>query len=170
MMLERPSIFVVSGLAYMVLGLTCLMIPQLAAVSVALLCGFTLLLAGALALLHWRLSLGWPGSGASLASAVALGGFGLLMMVFPSAGIMTAGALLAFYFLLDGLAKLVLARVLQGLPGWGWFLLNGAVSLILCGMVFAQWPVSATWILGLVLGVHLLLKGWATLLLGLVAR
>lgn len=170
MMLERPTTFVLSGLLYMTLGLTCLVIPQLAAVSVALLCGGTLLVAGLLALWHWRITRGWPGTGASLFSAVALGGFGLLLLVFPVAGILTAGFLLTLFFLLDGFAKLSLAMTLRGFPGWGWFALNGAISLLLAGIVFAQWPVSATWILGLVVGVHLLLKGWATLLLGLIAR
>lgn len=170
MILERPSTFVFTGLVYMALGLVCLMIPQLAAVSVALLCGGTLLVAGLLALGHWRLTRDWPGSGVSLVSAVALGGFGLLLLIFPVAGILTAGFLLSLFFLLDGAAKLGLAMTLRGLPGWGWFALNGAVSLVLAGIVFAQWPVSATWILGLVVGVHLLLKGWATFLLGLVWR
>jgi len=170
MIVEQPRAFIFWGAAFMVLGTVCLALPQLAAVSVALLCGLTLLAASALAFGHWRLTQGWPGSGASLFSACALGAFGVLLLVFPTAGILTAGVLLTLFFLLDGIAKAALALTLRGMPGWGWFAFNGAVSLLLAVVVFAEFPVSATWILGLVVGIHLLLKGWAILLVGLTAH
>lgn len=170
MLLARPNPFVIFGVLLMLLGALCLALPQIAAVSAAILVGMALLLGGLLALGHWRLTLGWPGSGASFVSGLVFLVIGLLLLLRPNAGIAAVGMLLGVFFLLDGATKLMLGLSTRGIPGAGWNLLHGAVSLFLAIMLFAGWPTSATWVVGLVAGLHLLFKGWAMLMLGLSAR
>ncbi len=132
--------------------------------------GIALVAGGVLALGHWQLTRGWPGSGASLFSGTAFLLVGFLMLLNPNAGVAAVGVLLALFFLLDGGAKLMLGLATRGIPGAGWNLAHGAVSIVLAVMLLAGWPTSATWVIGLLAGLHLLLKGWAMLILGLSAR
>ncbi|MFM1921276.1 MAG: hypothetical protein RLZZ303_2910 [Candidatus Hydrogenedentota bacterium] len=170
MLLARPAPFVLFGIALMLLGLCCLLLPQIAAVSAALLAGSALLVGGLLALGHWRLTRGWPGAGASLASGLAFVAVGLLMLILPGTGVALVASLLALFLFFDGFTKLMLGLAIRGIPGGGWNLFHGVVSLLLAGMVFSRWPTSATWVIGLVAGAHLMIKGWAMLMLGLSAR
>jgi uncharacterized membrane protein HdeD (DUF308 family) len=49
-------------------------------------------------------------------------------------------------------------------------LVNGMVSLLLAIMVYRNWPVSAAWLPGVLVGINLLFSGIAMLAVGAVAR
>lgn len=53
---------------------------------------------------------------------------------------------------------------------WGWPLISGLVSVLLGGMILAQWPQSGLWIIGLFIAIELLLNGWSYLFIALAAR
>jgi uncharacterized membrane protein HdeD (DUF308 family) len=55
------------------------------------------------------------------------------------------------------------------LPGWGWQLADGIITLALGVLVLAQWPVSGLWVIGLLIGIDLIFYGgaWIALALGL---
>jgi len=53
---------------------------------------------------------------------------------------------------------------------WGWMLASGIVDLILAGIIFAGLPESATWALGLLVGINLLFGGAAMVAMALAAR
>ncbi|WP_295394849.1 DUF308 domain-containing protein, partial [uncultured Thiodictyon sp.] len=52
-----------------------------------------------------------------------------------------AGVLLAV-----GALRIVMAIQHRGSPGWVWAVLGGIISILLGGVIFAQWPVSGTWV------------------------
>jgi uncharacterized membrane protein HdeD (DUF308 family) len=54
--------------------------------------------------------------------------------------------------------------------GWGWLLASGILSLILGAMIWAQWPYSGLWVIGLFVGIQLLFTGWSMVMLALAAR
>ena len=54
--------------------------------------------------------------------------------------------------------------------GWGWLLASGIVSVVLGWMIWAQWPASGLWVIGLLVGIQLLFTGWSLVMLALVAR
>src|SRR5262249_23751223 len=53
---------------------------------------------------------------------------------------------------------------------WGWMLASGIVDLILAGIIFAGLPETATWALGLLVGINLLFGGTALIGMALAAR
>ena len=44
------------------------------------------------------------------------------------------------------------------------------VSAILGVLIWAQWPASGIWVIGLLVGIQLLFTGWALVMLALAAR
>jgi uncharacterized membrane protein HdeD (DUF308 family) len=54
--------------------------------------------------------------------------------------------------------------------GWGWALFGGVVSLVLGIMIWRQFPVSGTWAIGILFGVHMLFTGFAMMGIGSAAR
>lgn len=84
----------------------------------------------------------------------------------PGVGLLTLTLLSGSLLLLGGIVRIVLAFQ-PGAPR-AVLLLNGIITVLLGGMVLNQWPVSALWFLGTVLGIQLILDGLTTAVVGRV--
>ena len=70
-------------------------------------------------------------------------------------------------FLVEGIYSLVLGFKLRGSnPAWFWVLLNGVASLVLGGMLLAQFPEAALWAIGLLFGINCLFSGFSLIMFG----
>lgn len=87
---------------------------------------------------------------------------GALLFLFPVPGILTLTLLVAAYFGAQGIVK-VAAAISHSGAGRGWLGFGGVLDLVLAGLVFLEWPTTALWFLGLLLGVHLIINGVALL-------
>jgi uncharacterized membrane protein HdeD (DUF308 family) len=94
---------------------------------------------------------------------------GALLLRSPVVGALAITLVLASYFILAGIFKIVAALVLR-LPFWGWTLLNGVLSLALGIIVWGGWPATAFWILGLLIGINLIFSGFGRIMLALALR
>jgi uncharacterized membrane protein HdeD (DUF308 family) len=100
---------------------------------------------------------------------LAIGLLCILHPVFASAAITLAlGAGLAA----TGAVRAVLAGQLPGGPAKGMVALGAAVTFLFGAVILAQWPVSALYVLGALLGVDLLFHGagWVSFGIGLRAH
>ncbi|MFP4148628.1 MAG: DUF308 domain-containing protein, partial [Nitriliruptoraceae bacterium] len=84
----------------------------------------------------------------------------------PEVGLLTLTLLAGSLLLLGGMVRIVVAFQ-PGAPR-AVLLLNGAITLLLGGLVLSRWPVSALWFLGTVLGIQLILDGLTTAIVGRV--
>lgn len=94
---------------------------------------------------------------------------GALMLRSPMIGALTLTLLLASYFVIAGVFRIVAALTLR-LPNWGWTLFNGILTLALGIIVWGGWPSSAFWVLGLFIGISLIFNGWARIMLAWAIR
>jgi uncharacterized membrane protein HdeD (DUF308 family) len=94
---------------------------------------------------------------------------GALLLRSPAAGALVITLLLASYFVVIGIFRIVAALMIR-LPGWGWTLTNGILSLLLGIIVWGGWPATAFWVLGVFIGVNLIFAGWARVMLALALR
>jgi uncharacterized membrane protein HdeD (DUF308 family) len=70
-----------------------------------------------------------------------------------------------------GVSRIAMAFQLRGaVGGWYWSLLSGLVSILLGGMIIAQWPASGLWVIGLFVAIELVFNGWSTIFVALAAR
>jgi uncharacterized membrane protein HdeD (DUF308 family) len=95
---------------------------------------------------------------------------GMSLVSQPDAGLATITLFLAAWFVADGLVALFMAFSWRPQPGWGWMLFNGLLGVVLGIMIYNQFPASATWLVGLLVGIRLLFAGWTMIALGSVMR
>ena len=69
-----------------------------------------------------------------------------------------------------GVLRLIMAFQNRELPYWGWVAFSGVLSLLLGGMILAQWPASSLWVLGTFLAIELIFQGWAAIALARAIR
>lgn len=94
------------------------------------------------------------------------GGF---ILANPTLNAITLTLLLAFFFAVSGLAKIIFALA-YNLPHQGWIILSGMISLLLGILIWQQWPVSGLWAIGLFVGIDVLFTGWSWIVLALAVK
>jgi uncharacterized membrane protein HdeD (DUF308 family) len=98
---------------------------------------------------------------------LVLGG---LMIEHPDRAARGLTLMIAAAFLIGGLFRIVFSLFSDSFPGWGWVLGNGVVTLVMGILIWRQWPASATWVIGLFVGIDLLGAGGAWVALALALR
>ena len=53
---------------------------------------------------------------------------------------------------------------------WGWLLASGLADLLLAGLIIYAWPESASWTLGLIVGINLITTGLAIVMTAMEVR
>lgn len=92
---------------------------------------------------------------------------GLMLLENLLQGVLVLTLVLGSVFIVEGIAGIFLGFKLRGKnPAWGWVALNGVVSLVLGGMLIAQFPDSALWAIGLLFGINCLFSGFALIMYG----
>ncbi|WP_407153861.1 HdeD family acid-resistance protein [Bradyrhizobium sp. STM 3557] len=164
--------FLFEGILLAVLGLAALILPPLASLAVTIFLGWMFLISGiaGLALTFWARRL--PGFWWSLLSAVLAIGAGIILLAEPVQGTATLTIVVGVYFLAEGVATILYAlehrRELS--ERWSWLLVAGLVDIVIAGLIIAGWPDSATWAIGLLVGINLLFGGASLIGMALAAR
>ena len=110
----------------------------------------------------------WAGFFEHLLAAILFGVAGLLMVTRPVISAEVTTVFMAMFFLIGGLFQIV-GSVALALPGWGWQVADGFITLVLGLLVLAKWPASGLRVIGLFIGIDLIFYGaaWIALALGL---
>ena len=56
---------------------------------------------------------------------------------------------------------------LSQFPGWKWMVFSGGIAVLAGILIFAELPSSATWAIGLLLGINLLSSGFSYLMVSM---
>jgi uncharacterized membrane protein HdeD (DUF308 family) len=87
--------------------------------------------------------------------------------VFASMGLTMA---LAWILIAVGVMRILTAFQLRAVKGWFWPLVAGLISILLGGMILAQWPASGFWVIGLFVSIEMIVNGWSSVFVALAAR
>lgn len=147
------------GVVFTLLGFIAIALPGISTLSTELFIGWLLIFAGAVQLYRTIKSRHAPGFLGSLLISLLYIVFGILLLVFPIAGILSLTVLLTIFFIAEGIAKIILGIQLRPFRRWGWFLLNGILALIIAYIIWSGWPGTAFWVLGLLVGINMIFFG-----------
>src|SRR5262249_6785076 len=165
-------LFLIEGIVLAVFGVIAVIVPGVAALTVTILLGWLFLFSGILGLVTtiWMRQL--PGFWWSLLSALLAIVTGIALLAWPFGGVLTLTLVLAFFFVLEGVASIMYAldhrREYAG--RWGWMLASGVVDLVLAMLILVWFPDTASWAIGLLVGINMLMGGVALMAMALHAR
>ena len=94
---------------------------------------------------------------------------GILLLSDPAMSAAGLTLILAAFFLVRGALRILGAFVLR-YPNWAWSVFDGALALVFGGLVWAQWPESALWVIGVFVGIELISRGIAWLMFAMGAK
>jgi uncharacterized membrane protein HdeD (DUF308 family) len=94
-----------------------------------------------------------------LAIVYALIGFYILAN--PRIGLAALTFAIAFYLFVEAILEFALSYQLRNESGSaaGWMLVDGIITMILAFLIWANWPNSSLWAVGIIVGVSMLFSG-----------
>jgi uncharacterized membrane protein HdeD (DUF308 family) len=159
------------GIVSIVLGTIGLYMTFALTLATVLFFGALILVGGLFQLIQAFSCKGWKSVLGHVLIALLYIAAGILIIKDPvlASGVLTlvlAGILIAV-----GVIRIMMAfQLKKAVSGWYWSLLSGIVSILLGGMIVAQWPVSGLWVIGLFVAVELIFHGWSYVFVALAAR
>jgi uncharacterized membrane protein HdeD (DUF308 family) len=164
--------FLIEGIALVVLGILAILAPQLASLAATVFFGWILLLSGAIGLIATLRARRAPGFVWSLISALLGIAAGVILLGWPVQGVFSLTAVLIAFLLIEGVVSILFAlEHRRGLSGrWGWMLASGLLDIVLAAVLLAGLPGTALWALGLLIGINMIFGGWALIGMALASR
>lgn len=129
-----------------------------------------LIVGGVFQLLNALKCNGWKSTAWHVLIALLYVAAGVYMTLHPTLAAVSLTLLLGAMFIAVGLLRAIMAFQIKPAAGWYWPLISGIVSLILGGLILAEWPQSGLFIIGLFIAIELIFNGWSYLFIALAAR
>ncbi|MBK1873360.1 MULTISPECIES: HdeD family acid-resistance protein [Marinobacter] len=159
------------GILFIVLGTVALGMSVAVTVATVLFFGVLLAIGGVFQIIEAFKCRGWKSILMHVLIALLYIVAGVSMITEPVAGSLVLTALLGGVFVATGLLRIVMGYHLKGTGlRWGWMVFAGVVSLVLGGMIFFQWPMSALWVIGLLIAIEMIFHGWAYVMIALALK
>jgi uncharacterized membrane protein HdeD (DUF308 family) len=96
---------------------------------------------------------------------------GVVLIVNPLEGILTLTLLLGSFLLAEGVVELLLAlQMRSSQANWLWLLFNALLTLTLGVFIWAEWPLDAPWVVGMLVGISFIASGLSRIMVSLAVR
>jgi len=168
--LGRPESKVWGGgfvlcLLWTIAGVLCIGATGLASLAAVFYVGALLAVAGLVGI-----GFGFRGGGAGVVMLGVLSlVVGVLLFIHPGAGMAGLTLLVIGYFLIEGVFRIVMS-VADRYDGWGWDFGHGLCAIAIALIAARAWPLSTFWLLGMLLGADLIVRGVAMMAAAITAR
>jgi uncharacterized membrane protein HdeD (DUF308 family) len=165
---EFSTLSIISGIFMIIAGMLAIYKPVEGSFAFVLLLG-TLFIASAIIQGFVTLKAHQKSAGAWF-KVIMLLITGILLIIWPVSGIAAIAILFAAYFFMDAFASFQMALDLKPLKGWWIALVNGTLSFILGIVMIINWPFSAPFTVGIIVGVSFLMDGIVLVYLGFLSK
>jgi len=165
-------LFLVQGVIMMVLGVLAIIWPQISTLAVDFYVGWMFLLSGLVGLVTMFLAPNVEAFLWSLLTAALSLFVGVLLLWHPVEGAVSLTLVLIAFFIVEGIVQIAAAiKHREAFPdSWGWMVMSGIVDLVLAVVLISGWPGTASWALGLIVGVNLITSGLAITMVAIASR
>ena len=153
--------YLVQGGLMILAGILALVYPAVSSVAVVFFIGWLLIFSGIFQGISLIGARHVPHFWLQLISVALFIVVGALFLRNPGENLLTLTLLLIVFFLIEGISKVIFALTIRPFPNWGWVLVSGIVGILLAFYLWASIPVSAAWLLGVLLGIELICEGAA---------
>jgi uncharacterized membrane protein HdeD (DUF308 family) len=167
---QNRFLFIVLGIAMMLIGAVAIGSPFVTTVAAKILFGWLLLLSGILQIVVAFSTGRWGEFFLDLLFGALFVVAGIWLAFYPLTGILSLTLFLAIVFVAQGLIEVVNAFHMRPIAGWGWMFTAGVLALIVGLLILSKFPSSALWAIGALVGINFICTGLAYVLLALTAE
>ena len=157
---RRHSTFhLVQAALLVVAGIVAIVFPAFSSAAAVVVFGWLLIASGIIQAIGLISARHAPNFWLQIISAILGVLLGILLLRNIAQGMLLLSLLLIIFFMIEGMSKVVFALTIGHLPNW--LFASGVLSVVLSLVLFAAMPVTALWLIGLMLGLDLIAIGAA---------
>ncbi len=153
--------YLIQGALMVLAGVLALIYPVISSVAVIVFLGWLMIISGVVQGISLIGTTHVPHFWLQLISVALFVIVGLLFLRNPGEGLLTLTLLLIVLFMVEGISKVILSLTIRPFPNWGWVCASGVIGILLSLYLWASIPVTAVWLLGVLLGIALISEGAA---------
>jgi|ERR1700733_27082 len=161
--------FLGTGIALVLLGTIAITFAVFTTLASVIFLGWIFLASGILQIAHGVNTRHWSGFSLYLllgALSLIVGG---MFIAKPAQSAIALTLLIALVLITKGIFRIIISLVYTFANQW-WVLLNGILTTALGIIIFAQWPFSSPWVIGLFVGIDLIFNGWSLIMLSMINK
>jgi uncharacterized membrane protein HdeD (DUF308 family) len=166
------QLFLAQGVIMLILGILAVIWPGISTIAIDVYVGWLFLLSGIIGLFTMFLARNVQAFLWMLLTAALSLFVGVILLYHPAEGAVSLTLVLTAFFIVEGIFQIAGALAYRDVfpSQWGWMLVSGIADLILAALIIVGWPGTATWALGLIVGVNLITSGAAIVMVALAGR
>jgi len=165
------KLFLLQGILMLLLGLLAVALPNISTFEIEQLVGWLFILGGLIRTASLIRKHHLPAFWWSLSSSVIAMVLGVFLVRSPMQGVSTLAIVMTILFVIEGVATVFVALEFRPyLRNWLWTLFGGVVTLMLAGLIWEGWPNTATWVIGLYVGINMIFLGTSLIFTAVAAR
>ncbi|MEA2348379.1 MAG: hypothetical protein QOG62_2166 [Thermoleophilaceae bacterium] len=158
----KPLMF--AGIVSVIAGFVSIVLPPLAGLAAAAFVGWILVFAGVgMAIDAFSVKAGAARTIGRLLLAIITIVAGLFIAFNLIEGLLTLTFVLCVVFVSNGIIRLAVGFRERGHPGAGMVVFSGILGIVIGFMILAEFPESAAWAVGLLVGIDLVFFGFAAI-------
>lgn len=161
--------FVALGIGLLLVGALALFNLFAATLVSVLFIGALMLIGAIFHVIHAFSIRSWGGFALWLLGGLLYGAAALLILYDPVLGAAAITLTLGIVLVLGGCFRVAFAWRIRPLPGWGWLLATGILTILAGVLIALFWP-QTLWLLGLLLAIDLTFSGIANLFFGFMLK
>jgi uncharacterized membrane protein HdeD (DUF308 family) len=159
---KRHSLwYLIQGALMVIAGVLALIYPLVSTVAVVVFLGWLLIISGILQGISLFDARRVPHFWLQLVSVVLSVIIGVLFLRDPGQALLVLTLLLIVFLMVEGISKVIFSLTIRPFPNWGWVLASGIIGILLALYLWASLPITAIWLLGVLLGIQLICEGAA---------
>ena len=158
---RNRMLYLVQAILMIVGGAVAILFPVFASAAFVRFLGWILIASGIIQGLSLLSARNHPSFWLALVSAALAIVVGVLMLRNTVETMLVISMLLIVFFMVEGIAKIVFALTIRPMTGWFWVLASGILAIVLAVILWNSMPITAGWLIGLLLGVNLITEGMA---------
>lgn len=164
------GLFIGSSVLMVLVGILAIVLPLAAGIGLSIFVSWLIFLTGFAHLVYAFAARGVGGFAWRLLLGVFYIAGGLYLAFHPNIGLIMLTLVLAVILFAEGMMQILAYFSLRALPGSGWILFDGIVTLLLGMMILFSWPSGSAWAIGTLVGINFLFSGVTRLSYGGVVR
>jgi uncharacterized membrane protein HdeD (DUF308 family) len=168
--IRNPAWSIVWSLLLIIFGLLAIGLPLATSLGAILIIGWLLTLSSAIQVLHAFQSQGLARILWKSVVALLYFGVGLYFLAHPLLGVASLTLAVGFFFTAEAVMDFFAYLKTRKSNGSGWILFDGIGTLILGLLIWRQWPLSSSWVIGALVGISMLMTGITRLMITLAVR
>jgi len=158
---QHSLLYLVQGGLMFLAGILALVYPVASSFAVVVLLGWLLIISGFVQGISLWDARNVPQFWLQLVSMLLSVMVGVLLIRHRGEGLLVLTLLLLVYFMIEGISKVIFSLTIRPFPNWGWVLASGLVGIVVALYLWSSLPVTAIWLLGVLLGIQLICEGAA---------